>query len=71
VPTPVVVYLGATTMTVAELQSLEEEDVILLDQEAAAPLVIELGGGARILGKPGTSLDGARRAVQIVRLGVD
>lgn len=71
VPTPVVVYLGATSMTVSELQGLEEDDVIVLDQEVAAPLVIELGGGARVLGKPGTSTDGARKAVQIVRLGVD
>lgn len=71
VPTPVVAYLGATSMTVAELQSLEEEDVIVLDQTATDPLVVELGGGARILAKPGTSPDGLRKAVQIVRLGAD
>lgn len=70
-PTPIVAYLGATSMTVAELQSLEEEDVIVLDQAATAPLVVELGGGARILAKPGTSPDGLRKAVQIVRLGAD
>lgn len=70
-PTSVVAYLGATTMTVSELQSLEEEDVIVLEQEVTAPLVIELGGGARLLAKPGTSQDGMRKAVQIVRLGVD
>ena len=75
VPTPVVVYLGRTTMTVAELHSLEEEDVIVLDQPFGAPLLVELGGGsaggARILAKPGTTPDGLRKAVQVVRLGSD
>lgn len=70
-PTQVVAYLGATTMTVAELQGLEEEDVIVLDQGVTDPLLVQLGGGARLLAKPGTSQDGMRKAVQIVRLGVD
>lgn len=70
-PTQVVAYLGATTMTVAELQGLEEEDVIVLDQGVTDPLLVQLGGGARILAKPGTSQDGMRKAVQVVRLGVD
>ncbi|HEY9854240.1 MAG TPA: FliM/FliN family flagellar motor switch protein [Stenomitos sp.] len=70
-PTQVVAYLGATTMTVAELQGLEEEDVIVLDQGVTDPLQVVLGGGARILAKPGTSADGMRKAVQIVRLGAD
>lgn len=71
VPTSLVAYLGFTTMTVAELQGLEEDDVIVLEQEVASPLLIEIGGGAKILGKPGTSTDGMRKAVQIVRLGAD
>lgn len=71
VPTPLVAYLGFTSMTVAELQGLEEEDVLVLDQDVTAPLLIEVGGGAKILGKPGTSQDGLRKAVQIVRLGAD
>lgn len=71
VPTSVVAYLGFTTMTVAELHGLEEEDVIVLEQGATSPLLIEIGGGTKILGKPGTSSDGLRKAVQIVRLGAD
>lgn len=71
VPVPVRAYLGTTSMTVSELHGLEEEDVIVLDQRVADPLIVELGGGSRILATPGTSPDGQRKAVQIVRLGAD
>ncbi|HEY9764974.1 MAG TPA: FliM/FliN family flagellar motor switch protein [Chroococcales cyanobacterium] len=68
-PTALVVSLGSTTMTVSELQNLEEEDVIVLDQLVSAPINIRIGKGAVVKGKPGTSLDGARLAVQITDLG--
>ncbi len=68
VPVPIQVSLGSTEMTLSELQNLEEADVILLDQLVTTPLEISLGG-AKVLGKAGTSPDGMRRAVQIVRLG--
>lgn len=71
VPTAIVAYLGATSMTVSELQGLEEEDVIVLEQDVSQPLVVEIGGGARILAKAGTSMDGSRKALQIVQLGLD
>lgn len=71
VPVPVRAYLGATTMTVQELHGLEEEDVIVLEQRVADPLVVELGNGVRLMAQPGTSPDGYRKAVQIVRLGAD
>lgn len=70
VPIPIQVTLGTATMTLAELQNLEEEDVIVLDQHAMSPLSVDVGG-ARIWAKPGTTLDGMRRAVEIVRLGND
>lgn len=70
VAVPISVTLGTTEMTVSELQNLEEADVILLDQLVTTPLDVSLGG-ARVLGKPGTSADGQRRAVQIVRVGRD
>ncbi len=69
VPVPVVALLGRAEMTVTELHALEEEDVILLDQSVSDPIQILVGGGARLLGMPGTGPDGARRAIQITRLG--
>lgn len=66
----IAVTLGSTQMALADLQNLEEEDVIVLDQSVGSPLACDLGG-ARIWVKPGTSLDGMRRAVQVVDLGSD
>lgn len=68
VPVPFAVHLGTTSMTVNELQNLEEEDVILLDQAVAEPLVAVAGSGAKLLVRPGTTPDGARKAVEIVGL---
>jgi len=68
VPVPIQVTLGSTQMALADLQNLEEEDLIVLDQPVGSPLPCDLGG-ARIWVKPGTSPDGLRRAVQVVSLG--
>ncbi len=70
VPVHIAVTLGSTAMALSDLQNLEEEDVIVLDQSVGTPLICDLGG-ARIWVKPGTSLDGMRRAVQVVSLGSD
>lgn len=67
-PTSLVVTLGTTTMTVSELQNLEEDDVIVLDQAINDPLQITIGKGGIVLGKPGTTPDGTRRAIQITSL---
>ncbi|MGE5707820.1 MAG: FliM/FliN family flagellar motor switch protein [Bacteroidota bacterium] len=69
IPATVVVTLGKTSMTVSELQNLEEGDVIVLDQLVNAPITITLGKGAVIKGKPGTTSDGHRLAVQVTELG--
>jgi len=69
VPVPIVALLGRAEMTVSDLHGLEEEDVILLDQVVSDPIQILVGGGARLMGMPGTGPDGSRRAVQITRLG--
>lgn len=68
VPMPITVTLGSTQMALADLQNLEEEDVIMLDQPVGSPLLCEMGG-ARIWVKPGTTPDGLRRAVLVVSLG--
>jgi flagellar motor switch/type III secretory pathway protein FliN len=65
VPVPVVVVLGKAEMTVGELQSLEVDDVIELDTTLGLPLDVRVGS-THMQGKPGTSLDGRRLAVQIV-----
>lgn len=68
VPTSLVVTLGTTVMTVSELQNLEEDDVIVLDQAINSPLRVTIGKGGVVSGKPGTSPDGTRRAIQITSL---
>ncbi|MDB5102130.1 MAG: hypothetical protein JWM80_6551, partial [Cyanobacteria bacterium RYN_339] len=68
VPIPVTVVLGKTEMTVGDLQSLEEGDVIELETQVGQPLTIHLGS-THMLGNPGTSTDGRRLAVQIVNTG--
>ncbi len=70
VPMPITVTLGSTQMALADLQNLEEEDVIMLDQPVGSPLACDMGG-ARIWVKPGTTPDGMRRAVLVVSLGSD
>lgn len=65
VPVPVTVVLGLTEMTVADLQNLEEGDVIELNTTVGLPLPVQVGSIA-LQGKPGTSADGRRLAVQIV-----
>lgn len=65
VPVPVTVVLGRAEMTVGDLQNLEEGDVIELNTTMGLPLDILLGS-TRMQGKPGTSADGRRLAVQIV-----
>lgn len=66
VPVPVSVLLGRAEMTVADLQNLEEGDVIELDTTVGLPLEVKLGD-KQVLGKPGTSADGRRLAIQIVQ----
>lgn len=69
-PVSVTVMLGSTTLTVAELQNLEVEDLLVLEQLVVSPLTADIGGaGIRV--KPGTTADGLRRAVQVVRLERD
>ena len=66
VPVPVAVLLGRTEMTVGDLQSLEEGDVIELDTTVGLPLEVRVGNTV-LEGKPGTTADGRRLAVQIQR----
>jgi flagellar motor switch protein FliN/FliY len=65
VPVPVSVKLGQVELTVGELQSLEEGDVIELNTMLGDPLKVQVGSFS-LLGKPGTAADGRRLAVQIV-----
>lgn len=65
VPVPVSVKLGQVELTVGELQSLEEGDVIELGTMLGDPLEVTVGSFA-LLGKPGTAADGRRLAIQIV-----
>lgn len=65
VPVPVKVVLGRAEMTVGDLQGLEEGDVIELDTIMGLPLEVQVGS-TRMHGRPGTSADGRRLAVQIM-----
>jgi flagellar motor switch protein FliM len=69
VPVPVTVVLGKAEMSVGDLQSLEEGDVIELDTHVGVPLEVRMGS-THMQGNPGTSPDGRRLAVQIVNTGV-
>ena len=62
---PVSVRLGKAEMTVGDLQGLEEGDVIELDATVGLPLEVVVGS-THLMGKPGTSADGRRLAIQIV-----
>jgi flagellar motor switch/type III secretory pathway protein FliN len=65
VPVPVSVMLGKSEMTVGDLQSLEEGDIIELDSTVGLPLEVKVGS-MTMRGKPGTTTDGRRLAVQLV-----
>ena len=65
VPVPVKVELGRVELTVGELQGLEEGDVIELGTIVGEPLHVTIGS-LQLRGKPGTTADGRRLAVQIV-----
>lgn len=64
VPVSVSVKLGKTEMTVGDLQSLEEGDVIELDTTIGLPLEVHVGSTV-MRGMPGTTTDGRRLAVQL------
>lgn len=64
VPVSVSVLLGRTEMTVGDLQSLEEGDVIELDTTVGLPLDVRIGS-TTMRGMPGTTTDGRRLAVQL------
>lgn len=70
VPIPISVLLGKAEMTVGDLQSLEEGDVIELGTSLGEPLAVKLGKTV-VWGKPGTGPDGRRLAVQIVQMNHD
>ena len=65
VPVPVSVLLGRVELTVGEMQGLEEGDVIELGTILGEPLDVKVGS-ITMRGKPGTTADGRRLAVQIV-----
>lgn len=66
VPVPVSVLLGKVELTVGEMQGLEEGDVIELGTMLGEPLDVKVGS-LTMRGKPGTTADGRRLAVQIVQ----
>jgi flagellar motor switch/type III secretory pathway protein FliN len=71
VPVSVTVTLGKSEMSVGELQNLEEGDIIELDTTVGLPLEVKVGSMS-MRGKPGTTTDGRRLAVQlVVGLGAD
>lgn len=65
VPVPVSVTLGKSEMTVGDLQNLEEGDIIELDSTVGLPLEVRVGSMS-MRGKPGTTTDGRRLAIQLV-----
>lgn len=65
VPVPVSVALGRVELSVGDLQGLEPGDVITLDTALGEPLEVAVGS-LRFLGKPGTTQDGRRLAVQVL-----
>lgn len=66
VPVPVSVMLGSVSLTVAELQGIEAGDVIELATALGEPLEVKVGS-MRLRGRPGTTHDGRRLAVQITK----
>jgi len=66
VPVPVSVQLGRVALTVGDLQGIEPGDVLALDTALGDPLRVRVGS-MEFWGKPGTTADGRRLAVQIMR----
>ncbi|MEB3328559.1 MAG: FliM/FliN family flagellar motor switch protein [Candidatus Sericytochromatia bacterium] len=64
VPVPVSVQLGTVALTVGELQSIEPGDVLELPAALGEPLTVKVGS-LELRGRPGTTQDGKRLAVQI------
>ncbi|MEB3285169.1 MAG: FliM/FliN family flagellar motor switch protein [Candidatus Sericytochromatia bacterium] len=65
VPVPVSVQLGRVTLSVGELQGIEPGDVLALDTALGDPLRVQVGS-LELSGKPGTTPDGRRLAVQLL-----
>lgn len=63
-PIPVLAILGKAVMTVAEVQSLEAGDVIALDSTVGLPVPVKVGS-LFFDGRPGTTPDGRKLAVQL------
>lgn len=68
ITTPVIVELGKTQMTLAEIKDIEVNDFILLEQPYNEPLKIRLGDTTIIKGAPGTTSDAKYLAVQVVEV---
>jgi flagellar motor switch protein FliM len=66
VPVPVSVQLGSVALTVGDLQSIEPGDVLELGTLLGEPLKVRVGS-LELRGRPGTTHDGKRLAVQITR----
>lgn len=63
-PIPVLAILGKAVMTVADVQGLEPGDVIGLDSTVGLPVPVKIGS-IFFEGRPGTTTDGRRLAVQL------
>lgn len=66
ITTPVIVELGKTRMSFADIQTMEFSDFIVLDQAIDKPLTVKIGKSTVMHGTPGTTPDGRHLAVQIV-----
>jgi len=66
ITTPVVVELGKTRMSFADIQTMEFNDFIVLEQTIDRPLTVKVGKQTVLKGRPGTTSDGRHLAVQIV-----
>lgn len=66
ITTPVVVELGKTRMSFADIQNMEFNDFIVLEQTIDHPLTVKVGKNTVMKGMPGTTPDGRHLAVQIV-----
>ena len=63
---PIIAELGKTDITINDFLSLEEGDVIMLNQRANQGLNIQVGNCDRFLGKPGVV--GKKKAIQILKV---
>lgn len=66
ITTPVIVELGKTRMSFADIQNMEFNDFIVLDQPIDKPLTVKIGKDTLMKGMPGTTPDGRYLAVQII-----